>query len=142
MKKTYTLSCNIAQSLNILGDRWTLLVVRDLLLGKSTFNEIKSSLEGISSNILSERLQTLVEEGIIYSDLYSAHPPRYQYKLTESGLALRPVIDAIGIWGNRYLKEPYTHIKHKSCGTHVEMTHYCPQCKEVVTELTFEPIDR
>jgi DNA-binding HxlR family transcriptional regulator len=141
MKKTYNLACDIAQSLNILGDRWTLLIVRDLLLGKHTFNEIKASLEGISSNILSERLQSLESEGILFSDIYSTHPPRYQYKLTESGMALRFVLDAIGIWGGTYLSKTHTSIQHKECGTPVEIGYYCPECSTTVEDLSYVGIE-
>ena len=81
MKGTYTQSCNIAQTLNILGDRWTLLVVHEILTGQTTFNEIKKSLDGISANLLSDRLKSLEENGLITSSLYSEHPPRYQYTL-------------------------------------------------------------
>ena len=87
MKERYDLSCNIAQSLNIIGDRWTLLILHELLVGRETFSEIKHHLKGISSKLLSDRLKYLEEAGLLESTLYSAHPPRYRYRLTDSGRA-------------------------------------------------------
>ena len=105
MKKTYELPCNIAQSLNVIGDRWTLLIIHDILVGRRNFNELKKSLTGISSNLLSERLKYLEENGLIKSELYSEHPPRYHYTLTESGESLEHVFNALVLWGRNNLKK-------------------------------------
>lgn len=85
MKKGYELPCNIAESLNIVGDRWTLLIILQILLGNTTFNGIKHALNGVSASVLAERLRMLEEDALIASRLYSAHPPRYEYRLTPSG---------------------------------------------------------
>ena len=91
--------CPVACSLDVLGDRWTLLVVRDLFAGKSRFGEFIASPEHIPTNILAERLKRLERAGLISSTPYSAHPPRVDYHLTERGRALAPVVDAIAVWG-------------------------------------------
>lgn len=91
--------CPVACSLDILGDRWTLLVVRDLFLGKKHFKEFMASPEGISSNILSDRLQRLQLAGILETEISDVHPGRNAYKLTDIGDDLRPVLEAVRDWG-------------------------------------------
>ena len=91
--------CPVACSLDVLGDRWTLLVIRDLFAGKSRFGEFLASPERIPTNILAERLKRLERAGLIVSAPYSQHPPRFDYHLTERGRALAPVVDAIALWG-------------------------------------------
>jgi len=135
MKGTYTFPCNIAQTLNLIGDRWTLLVAHEILLGHTTFNEIKKSLEGISANLLSDRLKTLEVNGLITSSLYSEHPPRYQYTLTESGEALEDIFNSFIIWGQNHLPTRYKKIIHQECQDEVEITYYCPTCQRNVQEL-------
>lgn len=91
--------CPIAGSLDLLGDRWTLLIVRDLLLGRSRYGEFAAAKEGIPSNILAERLARLEKHGVITSEPYQQNPVRYTYRLTPRGLALKPVLAALGVWG-------------------------------------------
>jgi DNA-binding HxlR family transcriptional regulator len=86
----------------VLGDRWSLLVVRDLMRGKSRFAEFLESAEGIPTNILSDRLQRLIDAGVIRAVRYSEHPPRLQYALTDKGEDLRPVMRAMVDWGVRH----------------------------------------
>ncbi len=104
MTRTYETQqhCPVARSLDILGDRWTLLVIRDLGLGRTKFGEFLDSLEGISPNLLSDRLKRLEDAAIVTRVFYSEHPPRAEYQLTEKGEALRPVIEAIYAWGARW----------------------------------------
>ena len=104
MKRTYESqqACPIARSLDVLGDRWTMLLMRDLHDGHCRFADLLRSLDGISPNLLSARLKRLEEEGIVTRRLYSVHPPRAEYDLTETGEALRPVLEQITIWGNRF----------------------------------------
>src|SRR5882724_3742490 len=97
-------NCSIARPLSFLGERWALLVVRDLFLGRRRFEEFQDSL-GIASNVLSQRLATLVEEGIVERRRYSEHPERFEYRLTEKGLDLQPVLLALLAWGDRYTAE-------------------------------------
>jgi DNA-binding HxlR family transcriptional regulator len=91
--------CPVACSLDILGDRWTLLVIRDLLAGKSRFGEFLGAPEHIPTNILSERLKRLERAGLVVSVPYNEHPPRSDYQLTARGRELSPVMDAIATWG-------------------------------------------
>jgi DNA-binding HxlR family transcriptional regulator len=92
-------SCPIACSLDVIGDRWTLLVVRDLLRGKTRFGDFLASPERIPTNVLADRIRRLEREGVVTSELYSQHPPRAEYRLTAKGRQLAPVLRAIGAWG-------------------------------------------
>ena len=97
-------SCPIANALDLLGDRWTLLVIRDLLfLGKRRFGELLGSPEGIPTNILSDRLRRLEEGGLVEKSAYQLRPPRYEYQLTPKGMDLLPVLRALVEWALRYL---------------------------------------
>ncbi len=91
--------CPVSRSLDVLGDRWTLLVVRDLLRGKTRYGDFLASGEGIHTNILADRLKRLEEAGVITSAPYSRHSRRKDYHLTEAGEALRPVVAALRDWG-------------------------------------------
>ena len=94
--------CPIACSLDLIGDRWTLLIVRDLFRGKRRFSEFLGSDEGIKTNILTDRLKRLEEAGLVQRSPYQKHPPRYDYYLTSKGRDLSPVLNAIFAWGRGY----------------------------------------
>ncbi len=141
MKDTYKMPCNIAHTLNIVGDRWTLLIIHEILIGHTTFNEIKKGLEGISANLLSERLQYLEQSQLLTTTLYSAHPPRYEYKLTQSGLDLEPVFHSLIIWGRHHLETCYKKLIHTACGHEVTMQYYCPHCDQKVQELSVQALE-
>src|SRR5206468_4158299 len=97
-------TCPIATTLDLLGDKWTLLVIRDLLfVGKRRFGELLESPEGIPTNILSDRLRRLEEHGVVEKSLYSSRPQRYEYRLTARGADLFPVLRAMAEWGLRHL---------------------------------------
>ncbi|WP_019537446.1 winged helix-turn-helix transcriptional regulator [Paenibacillus ginsengihumi] len=134
-KDRYDLPCNIAQTLNIIGDRWTLLIIHEMMIGRTTFNEIKKSLTGLSSKLLSDRLKYLEEAGLIVSALYSEHPPRYRYKLTESGEALETVFNSLIYWGRHHLPKCYKKLIHASCGHEVDISYHCPHCQTNVDDL-------
>lgn len=138
--KSYNLPCNIASSLDIIGDRWTLLIVRDLLKHSARFNDLKHSLVGIAPNILSDRLQALEQEGIVKSVLYSQHPPRYEYELTEKGRGLKHVINAIAIWGNEHLQTKFYDIVDGECGHEVDVAYYCPKCHKKSESVKYRSI--
>lgn len=91
--------CPVSCTLDLLGDRWTLLVVRDLMRGKHRFGEMAAAAEGIPTNLLAERLRRLKATGIICSRRYSSAPPRVEYFLTAKGEALRPILRAMVAWG-------------------------------------------
>ena len=96
-------TCAIANTLDLVGDRWSLLVIRDLLSGKRTFIELVASAERIPTNILADRLKRLEEAGIIVSAAYHEHPVRYAYSLSPKGLALGDVLLALVRWGKQYI---------------------------------------
>jgi DNA-binding HxlR family transcriptional regulator len=87
--------------LDLLGDKWTLLVIRDLVLGKRRYQEFLASPEEIASNILAERLNRLLDAGLISRRVYQKHPTRYEYLLTEKGKDLEPILEAIIAWGKK-----------------------------------------
>ena len=135
MKPRYDLPCNIAQTLNIIGDRWTLLIIHEILVGRTTFNDIKKGLDGLSANLLSERLKLLEEQGLVKTELYSKHPPRYNYKLTESGEDLKDVFHAMIIWGTKNLDECYKKLVEVSTGDEVEIGYYSKNTGEAVGDV-------
>jgi DNA-binding HxlR family transcriptional regulator len=95
--------CPVACTLDILGDKWTLLVVRDLVMGKKTYSEFLQSPESIPTNILAERLKRLESYGILNKQQYQDNPVRYEYVLTTKGEGLRPVLQAMVKWGNQHI---------------------------------------
>ena len=115
MKNLYNLPCNIAQTLNIIGDKWTLLILRQLMLGHKTYKEMQEGLEGIPSNLLSERLKTLEADELITAQLYQNHPPRYKYLLTESGAALADIFYSLLMWGEKHVKKCNKQVIHTEC---------------------------
>lgn len=96
-------TCPVASTLDIVGDRWSLLIIRDLLGGKSRFGEFLASAEHIPSNILAERLKRLEQHGLISSTPYSQHPPRVEYHLTAAGRELGRAVDALATWGVEHI---------------------------------------
>lgn len=121
--------CPIARTLDLVGEWWTLLIVRDALLGARRFEEFKAT--GIAENVLSARLKRLVDAGILKRRRYQSHPDRYEYLLTEKGSALAPIVLALRAWGKRFTKGLDTsHIVHKACGSSVELGVHCRQCDQ------------
>jgi DNA-binding HxlR family transcriptional regulator len=103
MPRTVDLYCPVARALDIVGERWSLLILRDLTLqGPRRFQDLQQSLAGISPNTLSARLKTLEAAGVIARRFYDQHPPRAEYLLTEKGEALRPMLRALRAWGEAY----------------------------------------
>jgi DNA-binding HxlR family transcriptional regulator len=92
-------TCPVAGTLDLVGDRWTLLVVRDLLFGKTRYGDFLASAEGIPTNILAERLKRLQEAGLVEGRPYSDHPRRLAYQLTAKGRELAEIVDALAAWG-------------------------------------------
>jgi DNA-binding HxlR family transcriptional regulator len=95
--------CPIANTLDIVGDRWTLVIVRDLINGKKRFSEFLTSPEHITTNILADRLAAMEAAGLVTRTAYQERPPRFEYTLTEKGLGLWPVLQDICRWANHYL---------------------------------------
>ena len=98
--------CPVARTLDLLGDRWSLLIVRDMLFGSSRFQQFLASPESIPTNVLSSRLKLLESSGLIKATLYQRHPPRFAYTLTEKGKKLGSVIRAIADWGESNIRNP------------------------------------
>jgi DNA-binding HxlR family transcriptional regulator len=141
MPKDYGQTCPVARSLEFLGERWTLLLIRDLLAGPRKFQEFSASLHGVAPTVLSHRLKVLETHGIVSRRLYSEHPPRAEYTLTDRGRELRPVVRALGIWGARHLGATWNFV-HEACGAAVESAYYCPDCDELVAsdQVTRQPV--
>ena len=99
--------CPIATTLDLLGDRWTLVIVRDLLTGKSRFGDFLKSPEHIPTNILSDRLEWLEEFGLLEKTSYQDNPVRFDYHLTRKGADLLPALQALCVWANRHLPETW-----------------------------------
>ena len=138
MKNQYELPCNIAQTLNIIGDKWTLLIVHEIMLEDKSYNELLSKLTGIASNLLSGRLKSLEEDGIIKGELYQKHPPRYKYTLTEKGRDLEDVFNSIIPWGSKHLDKCYKNLVDKKTGHKVEIKYYLPETKELLDKENVE----
>jgi DNA-binding HxlR family transcriptional regulator len=100
-------NCPVACTLDIIGDKWTLLVIRDLLFGKTRYKEFQDAEERIPTNILANRLHQLENTGLIYRVPYQDRPVRYEYRLTETGNSLKIIIGVIARWANKHL--PGTH---------------------------------
>lgn len=96
-------ACPLSCSLELIGDRWTMLVLRDLFIGKKRFKEFLESPEGISTNILTDRLARMEQIGLVEATAYSERPKRFEYTLTEKGEGLLPVLQELCRWGNRFL---------------------------------------
>ena len=105
MTTSYNLRCPVARTLDIIGDRWTILILRDLLLeGARRFQDFEASLTGISPNTLSARLKTLEQNDIVVRRFYEEHPPRADYVLTDKGRALGPVLKSLLEWGRKHAR--------------------------------------
>lgn len=105
MATPYDRICPVARTLEIIGDRWTILIVRDLLLkGHRKFLDFELSLTGISPNTLSARLKILEEAGLVQRRFYEQHPPRAEYVLTDKGRELGPVLRALRAWGEKHTR--------------------------------------
>ena len=103
MASGYGQDCPVARALDVIGEKWSLLVLRDLFRkGPLRFQELEQGLPGLAPNTLSSRLKSLESHGVIATRLYESHPPRYEYFLTEKGKALGPVLKALHGWGERY----------------------------------------
>ena len=123
-------NCSVARSLEVLGDRWTLLVIRDAFLGVRRFDDFQRSL-GVARNVLADRLARLVEEGILERRRYQERPERHEYRLTAKGLDLLPVTMSLQKWGDRYYAPPAGPpriVRHRGCGGEVSGHMTCERC--------------
>ena len=125
--------CSIARPAALLGDRWTLVILRQSFLGVKRFEDFQSTL-GISRSLLSERLGRLVDAGVLRREPYKDEVrTRDRYRLTEMGLDLYPVLIALRDWGDRYLRDgPRASIRHKGCGGEPTLELRCSECGEEI----------
>ena len=123
--------CSVARSLELIGERWTLLVIREVFYGRRRFSEMQKTL-GVARNVLTNRLQRLVDEGILERRPYSEKPERYEYFLTEKGLDLWPTLVALMFWGDKHMPlkgGPPARLVHKGeCGGEVNDRRICERC--------------
>jgi DNA-binding HxlR family transcriptional regulator len=120
--------CSIAGALDVVGEKWSLLVVRELFLGCRRFSEIAAN-TGAPRDILTSRLRRLEELGVVARRAYSEHPPRYEYVLTAAGRDLRPVIMALKHWGDTYvMRDHLPPVLEHSCGAVFEPRMDCAAC--------------
>ncbi|MCC6225279.1 MAG: helix-turn-helix transcriptional regulator [Microthrixaceae bacterium] len=130
-------ACSIARSLEIIGDRWTILILRDAFRGIRRFDELRRDLD-IARPVLADRLRRLVDHGVLQKVQYQQHPPRSEYRLTPMGVELSPALVALMRWGDKYLSDgaPPTVLVHETCGNALEQGFWCPHCRQ-----TFSPAE-
>ncbi len=134
--------CSIARSLEVIGERWTLLIVRDVMNGNRRFDELQKGL-GIARNVLAARLQRLTEEDILERRAYQTSPERFEYFLTEKGLDLWPALVSLLAWGDRHSPTaggPPMLIVHKECGGGVSDRGTCESCGKVLHARDARPV--
>ena len=133
-------SCSIGRAMDILGERWTFLILRESFYGVRRFSDMQRNL-GIARNILSTRLQALVANGILERRLYQEEPPRHEYRLTEAGRDLYPAIVTLMRWGDRHLSdEPPVVLRHNSCGHEADPLLVCSHCHEELDPHEVTPV--
>jgi DNA-binding HxlR family transcriptional regulator len=128
------MNCSVAQCLEVVGEWWSMLIIRDAFLGVTRFEDFHERL-GISRNVLNERLGHLVEAGALERVPYSEHPPRFDYRLTDKGRDLWPVLTAMRQWGDRW-QAPHgapIELVHKDCGHVAQAVETCSACGEPIT---------
>lgn len=128
--REYGQNCSAARTLELIGERWTMLVIRDVFVGRRRFDQIQESL-GVARNILSARLQLLVDAGILEKRRYQEKPERFEYRLTEKGIDLWPVLVALIGFGDKHLapaEGPPMVIRHKGCDGRVNDRRICERC--------------
>jgi DNA-binding HxlR family transcriptional regulator len=127
--------CPVARSVDVVGDRWTILVLRELYMGATRFEEIQIQTEA-TPQMLASRLKALHADGMVERQPYSEKPLRYEYHLTKKGWAFYPVIYALRAWGETWCKakgeEVATHFVHRECGHDVGLANVCPHCGKPV----------
>ena len=129
--------CPIAQAMSVIGDSWTLLLIRDAMQGRTKFDEFQQS-TGASRAVIAERLAHLVEHDVLARTQYEEHPPRYEYKLTARGKALQPLMMTMAHWSETQLPKPTRARKrrHTTCGHTFHPVVHCSECGEAITPET------
>ena len=126
-----TMTCSVARTLSVVGDRWTLLIIRDVLLGIRRFDAIQQDLQ-LTTHRLSDRLRKLVHDGVLRRVVYEKHPRRFEYRLTEKGFDLYPLIATMTEWGDRWMAGRAgvpVELVHRPCGHTIKPKLICPSCE-------------
>jgi DNA-binding HxlR family transcriptional regulator len=134
LPRTYdTQNCSLARTLEIVGERWTLLILRDAFLGIRRFDEFQARLD-VSRTVLAGRLDRLVDQGILMRDRYQQRPDRYEYVLTQKGLDLWPALNALRAWGDSYASADGVprEFVHATCKHDIAAAAYCTYCETTV----------
>ncbi len=141
--RTYeNIYCSVARSIEIIGERWTMLILRDAFYGIRRFDDFQNSL-GIARNILTSRLNSLVEAGIMRKVPYQDHPVRHEYRMTETGRELLPVITTLIAWGDKWESEDVPIVlMHEDCDHATRAKVVCAHCSEELTafNLRIDPV--
>lgn len=133
-KEIDTMTCSIARTLSVVGDRWTMLIIRDVFLGIRRFEGIQQDLR-LTPHRLSDRLRKLVHAGVLRRVAYEKRPPRFEYRLTERGIDLYPLIVAMIEWGDRWMAGRNgvpVELVHRPCGHSIKPQFICPDCKSKI----------
>jgi DNA-binding HxlR family transcriptional regulator len=134
LKRTYDNQvCSIAGALELIGERWSLLILRDVFLGIHRFDDLQRGL-GIARNVLRDRLNLLVDEGVLERRAYQERPQRFEYHLTAKGNDLWPVLHSIMAWGDKHAQPPGgapTIVEHRDCGGRVDGRGVCERCGDL-----------
>lgn len=134
--------CSVARTLSLIGDRWTMLILRDCFLGVARFSDFQKSL-GITKHRLSDRLSKLVESEILIKRIYDTRYGRHEYKLTKKGIELYPVLMSLVSWGDKWTVDddgaPLEYI-HQPCGKKIDPSTLCQHCNEPVSAFTITPM--
>lgn len=123
-------TCSVAATLDVVGERWSLLIIREILLGVRRFDALQKDL-GVARNVLQTRLERLIEQGVLERRLYQERPKRYEYRLTEKGLDLWPTIVALLQWGDKHAlgaAGPPVLLEHRGCGGAIDEHRICERC--------------
>lgn len=136
--------CSVARALSVIGDRWTLLVLREAFWRVRRFEDFQAR-TGAPRQVLAERLKTLVDRGVLERRRYSERPERFEYRLTAKGLDLYPVLISLLRWGDDWMADadepPPVELRHRNCGATIHPELSCPSCGELLTARDIEAID-
>ena len=134
MRMAHELNCSMFRAMDVLGDRWTLMVLREAFMGVRRFTDMQSDL-GIARNVLTDRLNFLVDTGILERRQYQDRPVRHEYRLTQMGRDLQPALLTLMHWGDTYLSPdgPPALVHHSGCGHMTSPVLVCAHCREEIT---------
>ena len=130
--------CSVAAAMQVIGEKWSMLVVRELSYGVRRFGEIARN-TGAPRDVLTSRLRSLEAAGVVERRLYEQRPPRHEYRLTAAGEELRPILLSLSQWGDRWAVEVPPIVWRHTCGSRLVLEHRCAACGDVVTGRDLAP---